>query len=251
MNVKDHEKKSELKIIDPVNQNLVSFEFLAHDINNIFNNVRGSTELCRIFLDGSNQISKIHDQLNLISGQIARGIKLISNARILSQDNKLKSSLKQIDIIGELKRAIMFVEKNFRDKKLSIKINQFDKTIKVDANEFIVNVFENILINAVLHNLNNSVDVTVQITQTLKENQNYIKFEFIDNGIGISDERKERIFKSSFVKDKHGKGMGFGLTLVKEIIDSYGGFIWVENRIKGDYSKGSNFIILIPVGSNK
>ena len=251
MNVKDHNKKSESKIIDPVNQNLVSFEFLAHDINNIFNNVRGSTELCRIFLDGSNQISKVHDQLNLISGQIARGIKLISNARNLSQDNKLKSPLKQIDIISVLNRAIEFVEKNFRDKEFNIKVNQFDKKINVEVNEFIVEVFENLLINAILHNLNNSVDIIVQITQFLKENRDYIKFEFIDNGIGISDERKERIFNSSFIKDKYGKGMGFGLTLVKEIIDSYGGFIWVENRIKGDYSKGSNFIFLIPVCSDK
>jgi len=85
----------------------------------------------------------------------------------------------------------------------------------------------------------------------MKKNQDYIKFQFLDNGIGITDDRKEWIFNNSFLKGKHGKGMGFGLSLVKEIIDSYGGFIWVENRIKGDYSKGSNFVILIPVGSDE
>ncbi len=41
--------------------------------------------------------------------------------------------------------------------------------------------------------------------------------------------------------------MGIGLTLVKKIIDNYNGEIWVEDRIPGDYSKGSKFCFLIPM----
>ena len=40
--------------------------------------------------------------------------------------------------------------------------------------------------------------------------------------------------------------MGLGLSLVKKIIQKYEGKVWVENIVKDDYSKGSNFIILIP-----
>ena len=40
--------------------------------------------------------------------------------------------------------------------------------------------------------------------------------------------------------------MGLGLALVKKIIDNYNGKIWVEDRVKGDHSKGSNFVLLIP-----
>jgi signal transduction histidine kinase len=42
-------------------------------------------------------------------------------------------------------------------------------------------------------------------------------------------------------------GMGLGLSLVKSAIDSYGGEVSVKNRVKGDYSQGSNFIILLPL----
>jgi len=245
LNVKDLEKKRELNALDQGSQNSKTFDFLAHDINNIFNNVRSSAELCKIFLGDSTQINKVHEQLALIAGQIARGIKLISNARNLSQIHKLNSLTKPIDIIKPLHRAINFVQKNFRDKKLNIKVNPFSEKIYVEANELLVEVFENLLINAVLHNLNDSVDITIQVTQSLKENRNHIKIEFIDNGIGITDDRKQWIFNSSFIKDNHGKGMGFGLTLVKEIIDRYGGFIWVEDRIKGDYNQGSRFVILL------
>ncbi|MFX1346972.1 MAG: ATP-binding protein, partial [Promethearchaeota archaeon] len=47
-------------------------------------------------------------------------------------------------------------------------------------------------------------------------------------------------------KDKKARGMGIGLSLVKKIIESYNGKIWVENRIKNNYEQGSNFVILIP-----
>ncbi len=40
--------------------------------------------------------------------------------------------------------------------------------------------------------------------------------------------------------------LGLGLSLTSKIIDSYNGKIWVEDRIKGDYTKGGNFVILIP-----
>ncbi|KKK40438.1 MAG: Signal transduction histidine kinase, partial [Candidatus Lokiarchaeum sp. GC14_75] len=81
--------------------------------------------------------------------------------------------------------------------------------------------------------------------------QIYIKIEFKDNGIGISDKRKGWIFKPDSMESKKGKGMGFGLSLVKKILEFYNGKIWVEDRIKGDNSQGSNFVLIIPIEDEK
>lgn len=70
--------------------------------------------------------------------------------------------------------------------------------------------------------------------------------EFIDNGIGVPEDRKEIMFKRGNRELKGSKGMGIGLSLVKKIIKGYNGKIWVEDKVKGDYSQGSNFILLIP-----
>jgi len=73
-----------------------------------------------------------------------------------------------------------------------------------------------------------------------------LKIEFKDNGIGVTDPAKEIIFKGGYKRDKKFRGMGLGLSLVKKILESYNGEIWVEDRVPGDYTKGSNFVILIP-----
>ena len=40
-------------------------------------------------------------------------------------------------------------------------------------------------------------------------------------------------------------GLGVGLTLVKKIIENYGGYISVQDTVEGDHSKGATFTILL------
>ena len=78
-----------------------------------------------------------------------------------------------------------------------------------------------------------------------KDDEEFVKIEFKDNGFGIIDDRKKAIFERNYKKDRSTGGMGIGLSLVKTIINSYNGQVWLENRIIGDHTKGSNFIILL------
>jgi len=107
-------------------------------------------------------------------------------------------------------------------------------------------VFENILVNSVKYNNNPNIEIIIKISRTQINNKNFIKIEFIDNGIGIPDNIKDKVFQRAFIKDKTVSGMGLGLSLVNKIIEKYNGQIWVEDKIKGDFVKGSNFIIIIP-----
>ena len=120
------------------------------------------------------------------------------------------------------------------------------KTILIQANELLLDVFENILINATRYNENPIIEIIIKISKIKIDDARFLKIEFIDNGIGVTDAKKKIIFRNGFKKEKQSKGMGLGLSLVKKIIDSYKGQIWVEDKSKGDFTKGSNFIILIP-----
>ncbi|MFX0154549.1 MAG: sensor histidine kinase [Candidatus Hodarchaeota archaeon] len=107
-------------------------------------------------------------------------------------------------------------------------------------------VFENILLNSVKYDENSEIIITIEVSKIQINDKTYNKIEFIDNGIGVPDERKEIIFKRGNRELKGTKGMGLGLSLVSKIIESLNGKIWVENRIKDDYTKGSTFIITLP-----
>jgi signal transduction histidine kinase len=79
-----------------------------------------------------------------------------------------------------------------------------------------------------------------------KDETSYLQLEFIDNGKGIPDDRKPFLFQRQSTKSPDGGGMGLGLSIVQHLVSLYNGTIHVEDKVPGDYSQGSNFIILIP-----
>ena len=148
-----------------------------------------------------------------------------------------------------LKNSIEFIKGSYEERNLKIQINSAKLDFVVYANILLQDVFENILINGVKYNESSDVEILVKLANIKRDSKNWIKMEFIDNGIGVLDERKVIIFKRGNRKLKGDKGMGLGLSLVSKIINSFNGKIWVEDKIKGDYRKGSNFIIILPIKS--
>jgi signal transduction histidine kinase len=169
----------------------------------------------------------------------------MSNVYRLSKLEEDQLAFHKLDVCELLQKSIDFIELPIQDN-VQITIDCPFKEIFVDANDLLQDVFENLLINAVVHNRNPIIEVLIRISKVDKDKANYVKLEFIDNGIGIIDERKINIFERERNKENGGKGMGFGLTLVKKLMDFYKGKIWIENKIQDDYSQGSNFVIILP-----
>jgi len=170
----------------------------------------------------------------------------VSNVRNLSQLESVKISLKRVNICKILKNSIAFVKNAYSHRKINIQVNSIGEILYIQANYFLNALFENILTNSVKHNKNPMVRINIRVFRVGINEVNYLKIEFLDNGTGVEDARKENIFLRGVNEDKGAYGIGFGLWLVKNIVDSYNGKIWVEDRVKGDHTKGSNFVLLIP-----
>jgi signal transduction histidine kinase len=67
-----------------------------------------------------------------------------------------------------------------------------------------------------------------------------------DNGRGIPDDFKRQIFNRMLKGTAKAKGMGLGLYLVRTLVNSYGGRVWVEDRVPGDHTKGAKFVVMLP-----
>ncbi len=240
-------KLSEEKARDGFNRAEFYKDIFAHDMNNILQSILSATQLCEYYLKHENGTSNINEFMEIVKGHIKRGARLTYNVRKISQLEQTKIELTQLDVLNILERTILNVKKEFINRNINIQIEKITETTKILVNSYIQNVFENLLINSVNHNQNPTVEINIKISKEQEDNQQYFKMEFIDNGSGIEDRRKRNIFQRGFKQDKSIYGMGLGLSLVSIIINKFNGKIWVEDRIKGDYKRGSNFIIKIPM----
>jgi len=221
-------------------------DLFAHDMSNILQVINSSAELILFQLGDSEKSRNIASIATIIKKQIERGAKLISNVRTLSELKDEEVITKRVGINKFIKNAITFVKKAYERRNIKISFESVSKKHYTNANELLQDVFENVLINGIKYNENSTIEISIKISKQEVDAKDYIKIEFIDNGIGVSDERKEVIFLSGNRELKGSKGMGLGLSLVSKILNIFKGEIQVEDKIKGDYTKGSNFIILLP-----
>ena len=104
--------------------------------------------------------------------------------------------------------------------------------------EQMLRVFNNLFRNAIQSiPENRKGELLVQI----KSSENKYILAIQDNGSGISDELRDKIFSPNFTTKN--SGMGLGLALVKNIIESSEGKIWFESTV----NVGTTFFISLPV----
>jgi PAS domain S-box-containing protein len=100
--------------------------------------------------------------------------------------------------------------------------------------------------------LNNAAKFTDDGSVTVRAFPRFgqVRVEIADTGVGILPEDQNRIFekfhqsRTAAMGDKP-KGTGLGLTICREIVEHYGGRIWVESEL----GKGSTFIFTLPAAS--
>jgi len=102
-------------------------------------------------------------------------------------------------------------------------------------------LFSNLIGNALKYY---SKDHQPQINISAIEKENYWEFKINDNGIGIEEEFKEKIFiifQRLHQREEY-EGTGIGLAICKKIVEHFGGEIWVDSV----FGKGSSFYFTIP-----
>lgn len=98
-------------------------------------------------------------------------------------------------------------------------------------------LFRNLLQNAIVHNDTSAPEVTVSATARDER----VKIEVADNGPGITEERKPKIFEKG-AKGLESEGTGLGLYLVRTLVDRYDGQLQIEDN----EPEGSVFVVELP-----
>ena len=91
--------------------------------------------------------------------------------------------------------------------------------------------------------IKNPVSYEPTVSVTTKKSENSVLITVSDNGGGIRDSIKEKIFQPFFTTKPTGSGTGLGLSLSYDIVKAHGGEIKVESKEE----EGTIFIIQLPI----
>ncbi|MFS4466402.1 ATP-binding protein [Maribacter sp. 2210JD10-5] len=117
-----------------------------------------------------------------------------------------------------------------------------------DEEEIIAKLDRTQLIRVVTNLVKNAIQAVPEVASprvlvSVAKDGNHVKISVADNGVGISDENKEKIFEPKFTTKN--SGMGLGLGMVKNIVETYNGSI----NFTSQPGKGTVFCVNFPRAS--
>ncbi|HMC97652.1 MAG TPA: ATP-binding protein, partial [Flavobacteriales bacterium] len=168
------------------------------------------------------------------TAEIVRGLRNFSR---LDEDD-----LNESDLNEGLRSTLAVLAPQYRDK---VRIDvQWGDVPRVECYPGKVNqVFMNILTNAVQATLARTDDEPRLIRVTTSLLDDHVVVSIKDNGIGMSDAVKARMYDPFFTTKAVGEGTGLGLAIVYGIIEDHQGNITVDSEV----GQGTEFRILLPL----
>ena len=212
---------------------------LTHELKSPIAAIRGASEL----LSEDMPLKERQRFLKNIANETIRMQELIDRLLELASleyrpEIQLNETINLKDLLNEV---INSQESTAQARNISIKLNAPNQT-SIKGDEFLLSkAFINILKNAIDYSPDNSA---IEIAVSIQNLQVFISF--IDQGPGIPEYAKEKIFERfySLPKPSGQKGSGLGLSFVKEIAALHKAEISVENNDIG--KGGSNVTIAFP-----
>jgi len=202
---------------------------LSHDIRNHLQMVVAYTDLLSEHVDAEN---KAH--IDTILESATQAVELTNTAReIATLMLEKEVSHKPVSLAVVLEQEI----ENIRQaaSPATITVDGELPAVNVVADEMLGAVFHNLLQNAIQHNDTAVADIDISVTI----NSEYVTVRFADRGPGVADQRKEKIFGQG-EKGLESSGTGLGLYLVRELVEGYGGRVWVTDRAAEDTSENQS-----------
>jgi two-component system nitrogen regulation sensor histidine kinase GlnL len=210
---------------------------LAHDLKNL---LAAISSLAQLSIEKKKLPSPLNERLQLIYENSQRANQLIGNFLDFVKIVKLDTpSYESLDIHDLIDRMWAVVELNTAPRQVSF-ISRYDNSLPRltgDRNK-LERVFLNLLQNAA-QAISKKGIVTVETRFVTSEN--VIEVNFIDNGVGILKEHRNKLFKPFFTTKEGGTGLG--LSICHAIIQQHRGSIAVESQRK----RGTKVSIRLPV----
>lgn len=209
---------------------------ISHEFKSPLANIKGHAELIK----KSKNPQDIKEYCDNIIEAVNNLTTLTTNILKLSKlENHVILEPSDFRMDEQIRQAIILLEAKWEAKDINLNLDLDEVNIFCDESLF-MQVWLNLISNAIKFSEQGG-DINI----ILKKYEKEVVFTIKDNGIGMSDEVKERIFDKFYQGDtSHAKeGNGLGLALVKKILD----VSHCKIEVYSEEGKGSTFIVKIPL----
>ncbi len=239
INIDITERKMIEEALRESNKELERFAYVSsHDLQEPLRMVTSFTQLLERRYKG-----KLDDDADDYIEFIVEGAKrmktLIDDLLLFSRLTTEPKKFENVNLNNVLDVVLLNLKSAIAEDNVKITLDPLPN-ITGDSSRF-VQVFQNLIGNAIKFNINKTPEIHVSAQKAGNE----WLFTVSDNGIGIDKKYFDTIF--SAFKRLHTRqdyeGTGIGLAIIKKIIQQHGGHIWVESKI----GKGSTFYFTVPI----
>jgi signal transduction histidine kinase len=219
---------------------------VSHELRTPLTSIRALTEILLDTPDvGAEERKKF---LGIIAKEAERLTRLINQVLDLAKIESGRGDWAeaQVDMKEVIADTLAAMDQLFREKNIKVEARLPEKVSAVTVDlDRMIQVMLNLLSNAVkfCDGANGSIEIA------LAERDGSLRIDVQDNGRGISPEHHEAIFSKfhqvgDTLTDKpHGSGLG--LHISRQIVEHFGGRMWVESRLGG----GARFSFTLPTGA--
>lgn len=233
---------SRKKIAEQIATNTMFLRIVAHDLRNPFSITIGILGLLKESFDDWDK-AEIKKFIDTASNSATNALSLLESLLTWSMSQNIKKTFNPVKI--NLRELVINEIESF-NTSAALKHISINQSIAPDMHvtgdfDMVKTIFRNLISNAIKYT---ETDGSIFITAS--EGKKFVKIEVMDNGIGMSQRTKEKLFKidqfSSISGTNNEYGTGFGLLFCKEFIDVHGGNI----SVKSEPGKGSTFQFTLP-----
>ena len=229
------------KKLEYANSELTQFAYVAsHDLKEPLRTIASFSKLIQQ-RNGDQFDAFAKESFGFIIGAVDRMKLLLDDLLTYSRIDRPETTLDELNMGLVLNDVISNLMGKTAETNASIEV-QFEHMPEIKGiRTHFTQLFQNIISNGIKFK-KEGVDPLVMIN--CEADEAYYTFSIADNGIGIPDEAKSKIFEMfTRLNNKHRySGTGIGLATCKKIVDYYKGNIWVEST----EGLGSTFFIQFP-----
>jgi signal transduction histidine kinase len=235
----EEEREKLIVELEQKNAELERFTYtVSHDLKSPLITIRGFLGFIREDSRKGN-ITRLDADIERISAATEKMQALLNDLLELSRVGRPISQTVAVNLNALVNETLELLHGRISQTGVSISVAQ-NLPLVQGASERLMEVLQNLIDNACKF-MGDQESPRIEIGQQGFEGNKPV-FYVRDNGMGIHPQFHENIFGLFNKLDIHTEGTGVGLALVKRIIESHGGRIWVES----EPGKGTTFFFTLP-----